>query len=121
MNTFGYSAEEPSTALQRFELDADAVYSLEVTASLSQLTRRLVAIYYKYGLVAPAMDPNSGWYFDQEAIRTLRRIQYLRDSYGINLAGIRLIIDLGREVEQLQGELDVWRGWDLELHQPPKS
>ena len=104
MNTFGYSQPASNTALQRFELDAHGVYSLEVAASLSRLTRRLIAIYYKYGLVSPVTDPTFGWYFDQDAIKTLRRIEYLRNSYQINLAAIRLIMDLARELEDLRGE-----------------
>ena len=111
MKMFGNSVESPMTTLQLFEPDARAVYTLEAAASLTQLPRRLIAVYFKHGLVSPVMDPAcSGWYFNDEAIRILRRIEYLRTACGLNLVGIKLIMDLAREVERLREELN-FRRW----------
>src|SRR5712672_3629956 len=41
--------------LQLFELDPQAVYTIEETAHLANVPRHRIAIYYKYGLVSPAM------------------------------------------------------------------
>jgi len=110
MKTFGNSVESPVTTLQLFEPDARAVYTLEATASLTRLPRRLIAVYFKHGLVSPVMDPAcSGWYFNDEAIRILRRIEYLRTACGLNMVGIKLIMDLAREVEGLREELNFRR------------
>ena len=110
MKTFGNSVESPMTALQLFEPDARAVYTLEAAASLTQLPRRLIAVYFKHGLVSPVMDPAcSGWYFNDEAIRLLRRIEFLRTAGGFNLVGMKLIIDLLGEVERLREELNFRR------------
>ena len=110
MKTFGNSVQSPMTALQLFEPDARAVYTLEVAARLTQLPRRLIAVYFKHGLVSPVMDPAcSGWYFNDEAIRILRRIEYLRTACGLNMVGIKLIMDLAREVERLREELNFRR------------
>jgi DNA-binding transcriptional MerR regulator len=107
MNIFGNSVERFSTALQLFEPDARAVYTLDTTASLSHLPRRLIVLYCKYGFVSPVNDPAcGGWRFNDEAIRILRRIEYLRNDCGLNLIGIRLLMDMAREVEELRGELD---------------
>ena len=107
---FGNSVETPITTLQLFEPDARAVYTLEAAARLTQLPRRLIAVYFRHGLVSPVMDPAcSGWYFNDEAIRILRRIEYLRTTCGLNMAGIKLIMDLAREVELLREELDFRR------------
>ena len=110
MKMFGNSVETPITTLQLFEPDARAVYTLEAAASLTQLSRRLIAVYFRHGLVSPVMDPAcSGWYFNDEAIRILRRIEYLRTTCGLNMAGIKLIMDLAREVELLREELNFRR------------
>jgi len=107
---FGNSVETPITTLQLFEPDARAVYTLEAAARLTQLPRRLIAVYFRHGLVSPVMDPAcSGWYFNDEAIRILRRIEYLRTTCGLNIAGIKLIMDLASEVEQLREELNFRR------------
>ena len=110
MKTFGNSVQSPITTLQLFEPDARAVYTLEAAASLTQIPRRLIAVYFKHGLVSPVMDPAcSGWYFNDEAIRILRHIEYLRSACGLNLVGIKLIMDLAREVERLREELNFRR------------
>jgi len=93
-------------ALQVFEPGAQTVYTIEVAAQLTQVPRRLIVLYYKHGLLSPVTDPaGSGWYFDDEAIRTVRRIEYLRSVCGLNLAGVKLVIDLMEEVERLRAEL----------------
>jgi len=93
-------------ALQVFEPDARTVYTIEMVAQLAQVPRRLIVLYYKHGLVSPVRDPaGSGWCFDEEAIRIVRRIEYLRSACNVNLAGIKLILGLTEEVERLRQEL----------------
>jgi DNA-binding transcriptional MerR regulator len=93
-------------ALQVFEPDARTVYTIEMVAQLAQVPRRLIVLYYKHGLVSPVRDPaSSGWCFDEEAIRIVRRIEYLRSACNVNLAGIKLILGLMEEVERLRQEL----------------
>jgi DNA-binding transcriptional MerR regulator len=94
------------SALQVFEPAAQAVYTIEVAAHLAQVPRRVIVLYYKHGLVAPVTDPaGSGWYFDDEAIRIVRRIEHLRSTCGLNLTGIKLVMSLMEEVERLRTEL----------------
>src|SRR5258707_8747959 len=96
---FGDSSNSPDTALQPFESDASSVYPIETVATLVQMPRRHIVFYFKYGLVSPVIDPScGGWWFDDQAIRTLRRIDYHRADCGINLTGIKLILDLTKEL-----------------------
>ena len=106
MKMFSNPVEAPMTALQLFEPDARTVYTIEAASSLAQVPRRVIVVYFKHGLVSPVVDPMcGGWYFNDEAIRILRRIEYLRTACGINLVGIKLIMDLVKEVEQLRDEV----------------
>jgi DNA-binding transcriptional MerR regulator len=103
---FGNNEENSMNALQVFEPEAHNVYTIELAAQLAQVPRRLIVLYYKHGLVSPVRDPaGSGWYFDDEAIRVVRRIEYLRSACGLNLAGIKLVMNLMDEVERLRSEL----------------
>jgi DNA-binding transcriptional MerR regulator len=105
-------AAETGLALQLYEPDADLFYTLEEAARLAHVPRRWIAIYYLHGLVAPVMDPTSGgWFFNDDAIRRLRRIEQWRHAYGMSLPVIRLILQLQAEVERLQQELRFWRGF----------
>jgi len=72
---------------------------------MAHMPRRLIAIYCKHGLVSPVVDPAcGGFYFNDEAIRILRRIDYLRSICGINLVGIKMILHLMKNVEDLRAE-----------------
>jgi len=99
-------------AIQLFEPDPDAVYTIEAAEHLAHVPRRLIAIYYKHGLVSPVVDPDcGGFYFNDEGIRALRRIQYLRTVCGVNLAGIKMFLDLMTEMERLSAEVRFLRGF----------
>src|SRR5438094_489458 len=93
-------------ALQLFEPDAEIVYSIDTAARLLHLSRWEIALYWRHGLVSTVVDPScGGWYFNNEGLRLLGRIESLRALCGGNLAAVRLILDLETEVERLRDEL----------------
>ena len=100
-----FSAQLPKMALQLFEPEPHAVYSIETAAHLAQMSRRMILVYCRHGLISPMTEPgNRGYYFSGNAVCTLRRIQNLRTVDGINLAGIKIILNLLNEVEQLRSD-----------------
>lgn len=74
-------------------------YSLEITAHLTGMSAETILHYQEQGLIRP--EPVSGL-FDDEALRTLRRIEHLRETCGVNDAGLRLILHLMDEIERLK-------------------
>ena len=97
--------EIPADAIQLFEPDPNAVYTIEAAENIAHVPRRLIALYYKHGLVSPVVDPCcGGFYFNDEGIRRLRQIENLHSARSINLTGIRMILDLLDEVERLRKE-----------------
>jgi DNA-binding transcriptional MerR regulator len=106
MKNIGKPDESSMQALQTVEHSMHATYTIEAIANLAQVPRRLIVLYYKHGLVVPSSKlPDRGWYFDDQAIHILRRIEYLRTTCGMNLAGIKLILNLMKEVERLREEV----------------
>ena len=90
--------------IQLFESDPHQVYTIETAAHVAQVPRRAILIYCKHGLVSPVGDPvHGGYLFNDEGIRTLRRIEYLRTIGGVNLPGIKIILNLTNEVDRLRG------------------
>lgn len=88
-------------AVQRFEPEPDVVYTIEAAGHIAHTARRTILMYYKEGLLSPVSDPaRDGYYFDADAIRTLRRIEFLRSDCGVNLPGIKMILRLLDEVER---------------------
>ncbi len=95
-----------STALQSFEPAVDEIYSIEAVVNITHTPRHQIAVYCRHGLVSPVAPPEQeGWWFDQEAIRELRRIEFLRQDYAMGLAGLRLVSELVHEVERLREEV----------------
>jgi DNA-binding transcriptional MerR regulator len=75
-----------------------ATYSLEMVAEITGVSSQTILHYQEQGLL-----PSAG--FDDEALHTLRRIDYLRSTCETNLSGLRLILDLLDQVENLRTEL----------------
>jgi len=95
--------EAPSRALQLFDPPADAVYSIEAAAKLAGVPRRTILVYCKHRLLSPLRDNGvEGYSFDGDGIRSLRHIEALRTVCGDDFAGIKIILDLTKELEHLQ-------------------
>ena len=97
------ATKQSGRSIQRFEPDSEVVYSIAAVERLAHLPRRTILIYCRHGLVSPAADPElAGYYFSGSAIRALRWIEHLQVNCGVNLAGIKLILDLTDAIEQLK-------------------
>lgn len=85
--------------------DTDVRYTLDVFAGLAGVNSRRVLHYQEKGFIrAASRDPGGPAVFDAECLRQLRRIEYLRSTYKLNEAGLRLILDLLHENERLRQE-----------------
>lgn len=92
--------------LQVFEPDPEAAYTIETVSHITRIPRHTIAVYCRHHLVRPVVDPeHGGWFFDDEAIRTLQRIEQLRTTHGASLDAIGLIFGLMRQVEDLEQRL----------------
>jgi DNA-binding transcriptional MerR regulator len=100
------SDEQPVEAGQELRFEPEEVYSLEVFEKITMVPRRTILVYHRHGLIQSSTSPDrSRHLFDDEAVRALRRIESLRRRFRVNLAGIKLIMNLMREVDELRAEL----------------
>ncbi|WP_156229512.1 heat shock protein transcriptional repressor HspR [Corynebacterium comes] len=65
--------------------------------------------YDRMGLVTPMRTTGGGRRYSRKDISLLRRIQQLSQEEGVNLAGIKAIIELSEENERLRAEVDELR------------
>ena len=93
--------------LQVCEHEPNLRYTLESVVHLTGVSRRSILVYCRSGLVRPLEDEASGgaMSFDDEAIYAIRRIEHLRSTHGVNLAGVRMIFDLMNELRRLEEEM----------------
>jgi len=81
------------------------VYVISVAAELSGLHPQTLRQYDRLGLVSPGRASGRGRRYSMRDIRMLREVQRLSQEEGINLAGIKRILELEVEVEKLREHL----------------
>jgi MerR family transcriptional regulator, heat shock protein HspR len=81
-----------------------AVYVISVAAELAGVHPQTLRIYERKGLVDPARTGGGSRRYSERDIERLRRIQDLTNA-GLNLEGVRRVIELEDEVNRLRQEL----------------
>ncbi|KRV48546.1 heat-shock protein HspR [Wenjunlia vitaminophila] len=81
------------------------VYVISVAAQLSGLHPQTLRQYDRLGLVSPDRTAGRGRRYSARDIEQLREVQRLSQDEGINLAGIKRIIELENQVAALRAQL----------------
>ncbi len=84
---------------------ARAVYVISVAAELAGVHPQTLRIYERKGLVEPARTVGGSRRYSDDDIRRLQRIQSLTDQ-GLNLAGVKRVMELESRVAELEHQLD---------------
>ena len=85
----------------QFELTDDSpVYVISVAAQLSGLHPQTLRTYDRLGLVSPGRAAGRGRRYSLRDILVLREVQRLSQEEGVNLSGIKRILDLESEQQQ---------------------
>lgn len=85
--------------------DDRAVYVISVAAELAGVHPQTLRIYERKGLLDPARTPGGSRRYSERDIERLRRIGDLTAA-GVNLAGVRMIMELEDEIARLRAELE---------------
>src|SRR3954463_6509778 len=86
--------------------DDRAVYIISVAAELAGVHPQTLRIYERKGLVAPQRTAGNTRRYSDRDIALLRQIQDLTQDGGINLAGVKMIIELQAKLDALRAETD---------------
>jgi MerR family transcriptional regulator, heat shock protein HspR len=81
-----------------------AVYVISVAAELAGVHPQTLRIYERKGLLDPARTVGGSRRYSEHDIAQLRRIQDLTTA-GLNLEGVRRVMELEAEVTRLRSEL----------------
>lgn len=83
---------------------SSAVYVISVAAELSGMHPQTLRIYERKGLVQPARTSGGSRRYSDADVALLQRISELT-SEGMNLVGVKRVLDLEQRVAALEGEL----------------
>jgi MerR family transcriptional regulator/heat shock protein HspR len=87
-----------ATAEPTVDLDAP-VYVISVAAAMSDLHPQTLRAYERDGLLEPARTPGGTRRYSRRDIERLRLIRRLTQDEGLNLAGVRLALELGEKLD----------------------
>ena len=85
-----------------------AMFTISVAAELAGLHPQTLRLYEREGLLDPARSPGGTRRYSPEDIDRLHEITALTGS-GLNLAGVRRVLELQLETRRLQAELNQLR------------
>src|ERR1700720_969094 len=85
--------------------DDARTFLISVAAELAGMHAQTVRTYDRLGLVSPQRSSGGGRRYSQRDVDLLREVQRLSQDEGVNLAGIKRIIELTNQVEALRARL----------------
>ena len=85
------------------------VFMISVAAQLAGMHQQTLRMYEQRGLITPKRSPKGTRLYSLDDVERLRRIQYLTNELGMNLAGVEKVFEMeatiermGRRIEQLE-------------------
>ncbi|MBF6296352.1 helix-turn-helix transcriptional regulator [Nocardia amamiensis] len=104
-------------------------FMISVAAQLAGMHAQTLRTYDRLGLVTPQRTSGGGRRYSARDVELLREVQRLSQDEGVNLAGIKRIIELTNQVEdlrqqvaELSAELERMRaGYRPDLSPPQRS
>lgn len=91
------------------------VFVISVAAELAGMHAQTLRTYDRMGLVTPQRTSGGGRRYSREDVELLRTVQQLSQEDGVNLAGIKAIIELKKENEELRKQVRELRSENQDL------
>ncbi|HME49142.1 MAG TPA: helix-turn-helix domain-containing protein [Mycobacterium sp.] len=85
--------------------DESRTFLISVAAQLAGMHAQTLRTYDRLGLVRPRRSTGGGRRYSERDVELLREVQRLSQDEGVNLAGIKRIIELTNQVDALQSRL----------------
>lgn len=105
--------------------DDTPVYVISVAADLAELHPQTLRAYEREGLLSPARTEGGTRRYSRRDVERLRFIRTLTQDQGLNLAGVRVVLELGEKLEAARHRIaeleDMVRVLAERVEQPPSS
>jgi len=101
--------------------DDATTFLISVAAELAGMHAQTLRTYDRLGLVRPQRTSGGGRRYSEHDVELLREVQRLSQDEGVNLAGIKRIIELTNQVEALQARIKEMAREIEELHAQPRA
>lgn len=81
-----------------------AVYIISVAAELAGVHPRTLRIYEAEGLITPARTEGKIRLYSDQDIAHVKYIRFLTQEKGVNLAGVKIILELQQQIKKSNQE-----------------
>ncbi|MDR0417485.1 MAG: helix-turn-helix transcriptional regulator [Propionibacteriaceae bacterium] len=103
-------------------VDDDApLFLISTAARLAGMHPQTLRTYDRLGLVVPRRSKGRGRRYSARDVARLRLVQYLSQDEGINLNGVRRILELRAEVDRLRRDLERLNAEIRRVHADPRG
>ena len=86
--------------------DTQPRYMISVAADLVGMHPQTLRMYEQKGLVSPQRTPGNTRLYSEADLERLRLIQRLTTEFGLNLAGVEVVLRMEDEVRRLRDRMD---------------
>jgi len=83
----------------------DPVYVISVASELADMHPQTLRGYERKGLVNPSRTSGNTRRYSRRDIDRLRFIQHLTQEEGLNLAGVKVVLEMGEKLENARGRV----------------
>jgi MerR family transcriptional regulator, heat shock protein HspR len=83
-----------------------AVYIISVAAELAGVHPQTLRIYERKGLLRPARTPGNTRRYSDRDITRLQMIQKLTQEQGLNLAGVKMIVEMEDQIDRMRRRME---------------
>ena len=90
---------------------AGKYYMISVVANSYGIHPQTLRLYEREGLLKPSRTEGNTRLYSEEDLRQLEVILNLTRDLGVNLAGIEIVLNMRRKMEQMQVEVNEFVAW----------
>jgi len=101
-------AEEPS---EKAPPGSGRYYMISVVAKSYGIHPQTLRLYEREGLLKPSRTDGNTRLYSEEDLRQLEVILNLTRELGVNLAGVEIVLNMRRKMEQMQHEVSDFVEW----------
>ena len=83
-----------------------AYYMISAVAQKYNIHPQTLRLYEREGLLKPSRTDGNTRLYSEEDLEQLETILSLTRDLGVNLAGVEIILNMRRKIEQMQGEVN---------------
>ncbi len=81
-------------------------YVISVAAEMLGTRTYTLRYYEKIGIIKPARSGGNIRLYSDQDLMLVRKVQNLMEELGVNLAGVEVILRMGKQLSELQQEKD---------------